>query len=425
MSNLHATNQSNYRADFMASLGVFIVAVPLSIGIALASGAPPAAGLIAAIIGGIAVGIFTGAPLVVSGPAAGLAALVFEFVNKYGLEGLAYITILGGILQIVFGAVKVGKVFTYVPKAVLNGMLAAIGVLIAAGQLHVMLGLGVPKSFTQGIVSLPVFFLETLSAQGLFPPVLILGLLAIILQVSWAKTSFNKIIPAALPSVIIVTLVSLFFTLPRVEIAPIFSSVATSSTGFFNNLSFDNIWLYIGPALVLAIIASAETLLTARAVDDLAGAEKSSNLNQELLAQGVGNTLSGIVGGLPITGVIVRSGANVTFGAKTRVSTIMHGVWVLLFVGLFPALLEAIPLTALAAVLIVTGFKLINPIAVFNLSRRNYKYFLMWAATFFGIIFTNLLYGLGIGIFAAIFLNTFALVGGTDLLRPAANARRK
>jgi MFS superfamily sulfate permease-like transporter len=401
----------------MASLGVFIIAVPLSIGIALASGAPPAAGLIAAVVGGIAVGIFTGAPLVVSGPAAGLAALVFEFVNKFGLEGLAYITILGGILQFLFGAIKLGKLFTYVPKAVLNGMLAAIGVLIAAGQLHVMLGLGVPKSFLQGILALPTAFAQTISAQGLFPPVLILGLLAILIQVTWARTELKKIIPAALPAVLLVTLVSFFFSVPRVEIAPLFSTIADSSTTFFTTLSFDKIWLYIGPAIVLAIIASAETLLTARAVDGLSDAKKDSDLNQELLAQGVGNTLSGIIGGLPITGVIVRSGANVTFGAKTRLSTILHGAWVLLFVGIFPFLLETIPLTALAAVLIVTGFKLFNPVAVFNLSKRNNRYFLMWAATFLGIIFTNLLYGLVIGIFAAVILNAKQLMASVNSLQ--------
>ncbi len=401
MDKLMQKYRASFKSDFMASLGVFIIAIPLSIGIALASGAPPSSGLIAAIIGGIVVGLFTGAPLVVSGPAAGLAALIFELVSKHGIAGLAFITFLAGIFQVIFGVFKWGKVFSYVPKAVLAGMLAAIGIIIASSQLHVLVGNPVPKSFLKGIVEFPAMFLASFGGESLVSPVLICGLIAIGVQLGWKKLGIFKSMPAALPAVGIATLVSLFFDMPRVEITAIFSGMFGSVTTFTSSLSFDNVVLYAGPALVMAIIASAETLLTARAVDDIANNKDEADLNQELLAQGLGNATSGILGGLPLTGVIVRSGANVTFGGKTRMSTILHGVWVLVFVGIVPFVLEAIPLTALAAILIVTGFKLLNAAQVIQQSQVHASYGVMWVATCIGIITTKLLTGLLIGIAVA------------------------
>ncbi len=397
--------KKHFKSDFLASFGVFVIAIPLSIGIALASGAPPASGLIAAILGGIAVGVFSGAPLVVSGPAAGLAALIFELVSKYGIAGLAFTTFLAGVLQFTFGIFKWGKVFSYVPKAVLGGMLAAIGIIIAGSQLHVLVGKPVPSSFLSGVIEFPSLLIGSFGGSSFIAPVLICGLLAIGIQLGWKKVSFLKSIPAALPAVFLVTLFSLFFEMPRVEIAPVLDTAISSATKFGSMFSIDNIWLYIGPALVLAIIASAETLLTARAVDDIVDDSKPSNLNQELLAQGFGNAASGLLGGLPLTGVIVRSGANVSFGAKTRTSTILHGFWVLLFVGLFPFILEAIPLTALAAILIITGFKLLNAPQVIAQTKKDYSYGVLWVSTCIGIMATNLLVGLLIGLGVAVAFN--------------------
>ena len=399
------------RENLLASLGVFVIAIPLSIGIALASGAPPSAGLIAAAVGGLVVGLFTGAPLVVSGPAAGLAALVFELVRVHGLHGLAIITALAGVIQLGFGLLRFGKVFLLVPRSVLNGMLAAIGILIAASQLHVLMGSGVPESFAAGLQALPQTLGQALSANAL--PITLCGLAAIAIQILWPRLKIfglNKI-PSALPAVIIITMVSMLFVMPRVEIGPIFASMLGGFHTMFDEPILSQIGMYFVPAFGLAAIASAETLLTARAIDGVVGDDKpKSNLDQELLAQGAGNTVSGVLGGIPLTGVIVRSSANVDFGATNRLSTIMHGVWVLLFVGALPFVLEAIPLTALAAILVVTGFKLLNPKQIAATYRESLREGVLWTATVAAILMTDLLLGLVIGLGMAVVLYSPAIL---------------
>lgn len=228
----------------------------------------------------------------VSGPAAGIAALVFGFVQQYGLSGLACITVLAGLMQIGFGVLRWGRVILLVPKPVLNGMLAAIGLIIAAGQIHVLLGGSVPDSFYSGIKGIPQAISTSFESTAWFPPVLLCGLLAIAIQMLWPKIKMGSKIPPALPAVIIATLFGLLYDIPKVEITPIFDTALTS-LGLMLNLS---IWTgvlgYIVPAIALAIIASAETLMTARAVDGIAPPmPPKANLNKELLAQGVGNTV--------------------------------------------------------------------------------------------------------------------------------------
>ena len=385
------------RADLVASLGVFIIAVPLSLGIALASGAPAGAGLIAAVIGGIVVGLLAGAPLVVSGPAAGLTALVFQYVMTHGIVGLAIITVLAGFLQIALGAARVGKVFNVVPAPMLSGMLAAIGLMIAAGQLHVLVGAKVPSGFLSGIASIPSVLTSSLSTIDGWT-IAGLGLLAIAIQVLWPKLGRKaQFIPGALPAVVIVSLLAIPLSMPRVEIASLFTTsvdAINAMVAYPWNSGFGALFI---AAVGLALVASAETLLTARAVQDLAlgkGLKSKLDLNRELLAQGTGNILSGALGGLPMTGVIVRSAANVNFGAKTRWSAVLHGAWILLFVAALPTVLAGIPLTALAAVLVLTGFKLLNVQGFLATCRKNAADGAIWASTLLLIISTDLLTGL-------------------------------
>lgn len=395
--------KSNIKFDFMASLVVFIIAVPLSLGISLASGVPPALGILSAILGGIIVGFFTGAPLMVSGPAAGLTVLVFQIVQSYGLKGLMIATMVCGLIQVLMGVFKLGNVFTLVPKAVLEGMLAAIGFIILMGQLHVLVGSSIPASPVEAFISWPSIIINQISENPLVNlPIIACGILAIGIQFAWPKLS-KKVpwIPAALPAVIVVTMISLYWTMPRVKIEALDSVIASS----FSNLMDISLNTQILGAMLmglgLAIVASAESLLTARATQLLAEDNKIQTktcLNKELLAQGLGNFTAGILGGIPLTGVIVRSSANINSGGKTKLSTILHGFWVLLFMVALPFLLEAIPLTALAAVLIVTGIKLLNIGKLVETWKEKRTEAICWVITSVAIIATNLLLGLLIGL---------------------------
>lgn len=383
--------------DIAASLGVFVVAVPLSVGIALASGAPAGAGLIAAVVGGLAVGLLSGAPLVVSGPAAGLTALVLDYVHKFGLTGLAIITATAGIIQVACGAARIGPAFNVAPAAMLKGMLAAIGLLIGMAQLHVLMGASMPRDFFAGMAALPDAALAALTTPkaGL---IFAIGLGAMAIQILWPKLGPRlRVIPGALPAVALMTIVALPFDLPRVELA----SLLDGPKAVWSGLS-DVSWASQAAALLLAafglaLVASAETLLTARAVAELAkakGVDTRTDLNRELMAQGAGNAISGLAGGLPITGVIVRSAANVTFGGRTRWSTILHGAWILLFVVIAPQAIEAIPLTALAAVLVMTGLKLLDPKSLLATYRTSKRDATLWLGTTAAIVATDLLTGL-------------------------------
>jgi len=402
------------KKDLIASFGVFVIAVPLSIGIAMASGASASAGLLSAVIGGLVVGFLAGAPLTVTGPAAGLTLLVFDFVQRFGLGGLAFITLFGGALQILFGILRWGSIFTLVPRPVLNGMLAAIGVIILVSQLHVLVGQAIPNSFVDGLTSLHQSLMATVhDHESWLAPVMICGVLAVLIQVLWDRNPKLKVIPGALPAVFIVTAISLPFVMPRVEIGALFADVPMHLAMFGELASWMSITDFIWPAIALAVVASAESLLTARATDDLAyrrdGKLPECDLNKELMAQGSGNMVAGFLGGIPITSVIVRSAANINFGAKTRWSTVLHGLWIALFVAMVPSLLQAIPLTALAAALVVTGWKLLHLKQVSLMLVQRPREGVLWSTTFFGILLTDLLMGLVAGVVAAILMNIQAV----------------
>lgn len=406
--------------DAVASMGVFVIALPLSLGIALASGMPPASGLIAAIVGGIVVGLLAGAPLVVSGPAAGLAALVFQFVQQYGLVGLGWITVIAGGLQIALGALRSGFVFNYVPRPVLEGMLAAIGLIIAVNQIFVFLGFNIPESVATG-------FLELMSAETVVVwPILLTGAFALLCQLYWPKIFPSlKMIPGALPAVILASLAALPFEMPRVELAPLVETVGASFGNMMNASLLPSLSIYILPAIGLALVASAESLLTARAIQGRVPQDQRLDLNQELIAQGVGNMTCGAIGGAPITGVIVRSSANIDFGAKTRWSSVMHGVWLVLFCLAMPFVLKAIPLTVLASVLIVTGFKLLNPSVLLGYLREDKKMAAMWVFTVVSIVTTDLLTGLSLAILFAILANIRVIVPRVADLKKSVLGKRR
>lgn len=387
--------------DFAASIVVFLVAMPLCMGIAIASGVPPEKGLITGIIGGIVVGSLAGSPLQVSGPAAGLAVIVFELVRDFGMSALGPILILAGAIQFVAGVLKIGGWFRAISPAVVHGMLAGIGVLIVVGQFHVLFD---AKPLPNGLANLAAMpgRLLGLSTDGSFAQAELafaIGLLTIAFMIGWERfrPASMKLVPGALIGVLAGTLTAFAFGLPvaRVNVPSNIASAISLPTDLLG--SWANPSLLVA-AVAIAFIASAETLLSAAAVDKMHGGVRT-DYNKELRAQGLGNLLCGVAGALPMTGVIVRSSANVQAGAMTRASAIMHGAWILGFVALLPFLLREIPMAALAAVLVVTGWRLVHVGHVTQLFR-NYGVLpaLIWATTLIVVVAEDLLTGVLVGI---------------------------
>ncbi len=396
--------KDDFKNDFFASIIVFLIAIPLCLGIAIASGLPPESGLISGIIGGIIVGSLSGCPLQASGPAAGLVAIVFEIIQEHGVEKLGIIILFAGILQIISGILNLGPWFRAVSPTVIYGMLAGIGVLIFASQFHVMVD-DIPKtSGIENILSLPgaiykgIVPLDSSSHQL----AALIGVTTICTIVLWnfAPKSF-KIIPPALVGVLAAIILSnaLQYPIKYISIPEnIFNAIQLSPLQGFKYLLE---WEILIDALAVAFIASAETLLTTTAIGKMKP-NLEINYNKEIIAQGIGNSLAGLLGALPITGVIVRSAANVSSGAKTRAATILHGIWILLFVVFFSPLLKMIPVASLAAVLVYTGYKLVDLNAIKNLSKIGRWELIIYFTTLSVIITTNLLEGILVGIVLSI-----------------------
>ena len=372
-----------------------MVAIPLSLGIAQASGAPILAGLIAAVIGGIVAGAFGGAPLQVSGPAAGLTVIVYEMIQKFGWATTAAIVVVAGLMQIAFGFLKIARASLAISPAVVHGMLAGIGVVIALAQLHVVLGGSPQENAFANIRELPA------QVADLHVPSAILGVAIIAFLLLWTKMPARvRRVPGAIVAVVGGTIVSQFMHFPaslRVNLPD--KLVEGHILPQLPALSdWNNILI---AAATIAIVASVESLLSAVALDKLAGG-KRADLDRELIGQGAANTVSGLLGGLPVTGVIVRSSTNVASGAKTRASAIMHGVWILVFVILAAPLLEMIPKAVLAGLLVFIGINLVSPAHIKEmLHTREWP---VYFATLFGVVFLNLLEGVAIGIGLAVIL---------------------
>lgn len=397
----------NVQHDVVASVVTFLVALPLCMGIAVASGAPPATGIITGIIGGLIVGALAGSPLQVSGPAAGLTVIVYEIIQEHGMEKLALVVLLAGLFQIQWAWLQLGQWFRAVSPAVVHGMLAGIGVLIMASQFHVMIDDTPQGSGLANLATLPLAVWK-----GLVPDndpstshhvAARIGLLTITTIVLWNLYAPKRLVavPAVLLGVVGATALAAWWDLPISHIKVrdnLLSIIQPPSAGALMHLLDPAI---IAEALALALIASVETLLSATAVDQLHHGPRT-RYNKELFAQGTGNVLCGLLTVLPMTGVIVRSAANVQGGGRTRAATMLHGGWLLLFVFFLPFVLRLIPTASLGAVLVFTGYKLINLQAVKELAQQGRDEVAIYAATLATVVATNLLTGVLVGVALAI-----------------------
>ena len=405
------------RQDLGASLVVLLVALPLCMGIAIASGLPPAAGLLTGIVGGILVGAIGGSPLQVSGPAAGLTVLVWNIVEEHGVAAIGGIVLLAGLIQAAAGLLGGGRLFRAISPAVVYGMLAGIGVLILVSQLHVMVDdrplksglanlLAVPGALVKGVIGAP--------GQS-HRQAALLGALTIASIVLWNRWKPSQLgwLPAPLVAV------ALASSLAGLLGAPVqFVTIPSNLLDAVHLPSPDTLHGLFAPkalaaALSLAVIASAETLLCAGAVDRMQENVRA-DYDRELFAQGVGNALCGLLGALPMTGVIVRSAANVEAGARGRASTMLHGLWILAIVLAFPGLLRLVPTASLAGVLVYTGFKLVNPAHVRELRLFGWQSVAIYVVTLAAIVATDLLTGVSIG-FALSLLRLLLRLGSFSL----------
>jgi MFS superfamily sulfate permease-like transporter len=347
------------------------------------------------------VGALAGSPLQVSGPAAGLAVIVFDIVQKHGLATLGPIILLAGLFQIGAGALRLGQWFRAVSPAVIRGMLAGIGVLIFAGQLHVMIDDKPRANGLKSLLAIPEAIASVINpADGASTAqAAALGVITIAIMVLWGSYRPKRLrsVPPALVAVVTASALAAIFAMP-VKLVIVPASLIESANWAHPEAikaAFMNVGL-IGQAFGVALIASAETLLCATAVDQLHSGPRT-RYDKELIAQGVGNLLAGIFGALPITGVIVRSSANIDAGAKTRLSAIFHGIWLVIAIVALPWLLQRIPTSSLAAILVYTGYKLLNPDGIKKLWRFNHTEALIFFGTLGGIVATDLLKGVIIG----------------------------
>jgi MFS superfamily sulfate permease-like transporter len=376
-------------ADIKASIVVTLVAIPLCLGIALASNAPIASGLIAGIIGGVIAGIISGSAISVSGPAAGLTVIVATGIATLGsFDQFAKAVILAGIIQLLIGVFRGGAIGNFIPSAVIKGMLAAIGLILIIKQSSYVLGL--PKGSWD--VSLINYKVTCIS---------IYSFLCITIWDNYAQkiSKYFQLVPSALVAVITSVLINNYFNLiANDQLVQIPQNIFNS----FKLNTFGINWDLLKIGLTIAIVASLETLLCLDASDRLDPMSRTTNKNRELMAQGIGNFLCGIFGGLPITAVIVRTSANVSAGAKTKLSAIFHGLWLLLSVLLIPNLINQIPLATLAVILTLVGYKLTKPIFFLNMKARGLDQLFIFCITILAILTTDLLIGIGIGLLIAI-----------------------
>ncbi|MFK0002422.1 SulP family inorganic anion transporter [Paenarthrobacter sp. NPDC090522] len=378
---------SNLGADFPASLVVFLVALPLSLGIAAASGAPIMAGLIAAAVGGIVAGTLGGSVLQVSGPAAGLTVVVAGLVAEFGWQVTCAITAAAGVVQLLLGLSRVGRAALAVSPVVVKAMLAGIGITIILQQIHVLLGGQAAGSAVENLAGLPA----AITAVELHSALLGLAVVVILLGWKYLPAAVRKV-PGPLAAVVAVTAVSVAVA-PGVERISFSGSILDAVA--LPSLPEGNWRGAVMAVITVALIASIESLLSAVAVDKMHTGART-NLNRELVGQGSANVVSGLLGGLPVTGVIVRSATNVEAGAKSRASAVLHGVWVLVFSALFAGMIQLIPLSVLAGLLLVIGAKLVK-IADIKTSLRTGD-LLVYAVTLVCVVVLNLLEGVIIGL---------------------------
>lgn len=420
MSQTPATTPSlfsSWKADLPASIVVALVALPLCLGVAVASGAPPFAGLVAGIVGGIVVGFLSKSPLSVSGPAAGLTVIVFGAIEKLPTyEVFLLAVVVAGVMQLIFSVTRSGVLSEFVPSSVITGMLAAIGLILILKQIPHALGYdGAPEGtfrFDDGDGLNTLTAIPYALAQTVTPGAIIISVIGLAFLFWWdankPKDGFLSFLPGPLVVVVLGVVLNMVFAgvapnlalraehLVSVPVAETFGQF----TSFFtlpDFTAFGNADMWV-VALTLAIVASLESLLSVKAVDELDPRRRTTDKNWELMAQGGGNIVSGMLGGLPVTSVIVRSSANVAAKAQSKGSTMMHGTWLLLSVLFIPTVLNLIPLAALAAVLIQTGYKLTKPELFTKRFKQGWTQFVPFVVTVLAIVFTDLLMGIVIGL---------------------------
>lgn len=393
------------RRDAMASLVVFLIALPLCMGIALASGAPISAGLIAGAAGGLIAGSLGGAPLVVTGPSAAQAVLIFSMVQTMGIGAVATATLLCGLLQLALSRLRVGRFVTMISPAVLQGMLAGIGVLIAAAQMTVVLGAAPRKNLWANLEVLP-----SLAHKLTFQSVAVAGLAFFILLV-WPRIKSLARIPASLVAIVASTVLVMLggFNVPRINLPEHVWHI-----GLPQMIPVAEWRTFLAAVISMTLIATSEALLSAVAVDKLHAGPRA-DLDRELLGQGLSNMVSGALGGLPVAGVIVRSSANIEAGAQGRASAILHGLWIIIAVSFFGVCINAIPLAALAALLVVVGLK---PIQVQAIKRLYLQGELpVYVVTLVAVLATSLIEGIVLGsLFAMVRLSWRAGRGAIEVV---------
>ncbi|QTE01655.1 SulP family inorganic anion transporter [Streptomyces cyanogenus] len=388
------------KEDFAASLVVFLVALPLCVGVAVASGVPAELGLVTGIVGGIVTGLMRGSSLQVSGPAAGMTVLVFEAVKEFGLPVLGVIVLAAGVLQVTMGLFRLGRYFRAISVSVVEGMLAGIGLVIIAGQLYPALAAKAPDSGLDKILQLPGAFLDAPGDTDALASLAVAGgTIAVLLL--WKRTPAKvRAVPGPLAAVGLATLAAFALDLPvaTVEVRGLLGSVQPPPLSAFGELAGVGL---LGTIVAFTLIASAESLFSAAAVDRLHSGPRTQ-YNRELVAQGAGNMVCGVLGALPMTAVIVRSAANVQAGARTKASRVLHGVWLLLFAALLPGVLAYIPIPALAGILIHAGAKLVPLRALSVLWREHRGEALVLAATAVSIVAVSMFEGVLIGLALAV-----------------------
>ncbi|MEP7321708.1 MAG: SulP family inorganic anion transporter [Saprospiraceae bacterium] len=397
--------------DLPAGLSVFLVALPLCLGIALASGAPLYAGLLSGIIGGLVVSFISGSQLAVSGPAAGLTTIVAASIISLGDYKVFLLAVLvAGLFQLILGILKLGSVANYFPSSVIKGMLAAIGIILISKQIPLALGYDQPDFWTSGLPKL--FAHENMFGnfenfnhhitRGAILITVVSLLVLILLQLPSAKRL--KVIPAPLVVVIIGILINIFFTNATSGFSLKPTQLVLIPENLFANISFPDISKLFSSieiwkdGLVIGLLATLETLLCIEAVDKLDKRNRITPVNRELIAQGIGNMVCGLFGAIPMTAVVVRGSANVDAGARTKLSAFTHGLFLLLAVLLVPFILNKIPYASLSAILLITGYNLTKPKLYRNIYSLGWKQFLPFSITVIAILLTDLLIGVSIGL---------------------------
>lgn len=417
---LRVYKDRGFKFDFISAIVVFLVAIPLCLGTALASGAPLFSGILSGIIGGIVVGAISGSPVSVSGPAAGMAAVVLGAISQLGsFDAFLLALILAGVIQILIGSMRAGFIAEYVPSNVVQGLLCAIGILLIFKQL--------PLAFTHSsnIADLKVQLLDTDEGFS-FEPLLnlsahinkgasILSLVSVAVLIFFDKTTnrFLKIIPGPIVVVIMGIILNEFFIAtnsPLIQSSPQLVNIPQHEglSDFFKDMNTPNWSEWQNPkvyfyGLLLAIVASLESLLNIKAGEKLDKKQRSCSKDRELIAQGLGNLTAGLIGGIPVTSVIVRTSVNIQTGSKTKMATIFHGLFILISVILLPQALNKIPLSSLAAVLIYTGYKLSKPSIYVGIYRQGWDRFFPFLVTIVSIVMLNLLAGILIGLLVSVF----------------------